>query len=130
MAHWAEGYVGMAYIPGELDCAVLAERVSREVFGRALALPHERASGGPFALPAQIQAALADYAERTDTPEEGDGVLLRARGRLTHIGIYCRIQGEPYVLHAVRGAGQVLLHAVRRLPSVGFEVEGYYRWLP
>lgn len=127
-AHWAERYVGIPYVVHEADCARLCERVRREQFAHALELPRE-AHDNPFARTATIATHARDFAVRTEQPQEGDGVLLIARGRLQHIGIYC-LPGElPHVLHAAPGAGAVVLHRVRDLARLGYKLEGYYRWL-
>jgi len=127
MAHWSDRYVGQPYVPGENDCAELAARVQREVFGREIALPSERAFG-LRGLTAQIDAARDDYGTRTDSPADGDAVLMRCRGKLSHIGVYCDLDGVGWVLHAVRNAGQVVRHRLRELPLQGLAVEGFYRW--
>lgn len=127
-AHWAEAYVGIPYVVHEADCARLAERVRREQFAHVLELPRE-SHDNPFARGATIAVHTRDFAVRTDEPKEGDGVLLLARGRLQHIGIYCLPGGVPHVLHADQGAGAVVLHRVRDLERLGFRLEGYYRWL-
>lgn len=125
--HWSAQYVGLPYVPDEHDCAALAERVQREVFGRDVHLPKERADG-LRGLTQQIEALKLDYAERTETPVDGDAVLMVGRGRLDHIGVYCLIGGQPYVLHAMRRVGSVCLHRIRELHELGLTVEGYYRW--
>lgn len=129
--HWSAHYVGQPYEPGSHDCAALAARVQREVFGRDITLPMPRAQG-LRGQSQQILAHQADYARRVITPdeqpEEGDAVLMRGRGRLNHIGVYCLIDGAGYVLHAMRDAGSVCLHRLRDLPSLGLPVEGFYRW--
>lgn len=124
---WWMPYIGRPYRPGEFDCADLAVTVQREVFGRDIALPsHAR---GAFAQSAQIRAHLADFGEPTRAPEPGDAVLLWARGRLAHIGVFYReLNGQPGVLHATSRAMQVTANALHTLPSLGLEVEGFYRW--
>lgn len=132
--HWSERYVGMPYVVDQFECADLCVLVNREVFRREIRLPairwhrgkrgHERYQ----AMTDQVAAAKDDYAEPTSAPEEGDAVLLLSRGRMSHIGTYCVIQGEPWVLHAVSWAGQALLTRIRELHLQGLQVEGYYRW--
>jgi hypothetical protein len=133
--HWSQQYVGRIYIEGEFDCADLARVVHREQFGREIRLPAHRwhaglaGAGRLRAMTAQIEALKDDYAVRTLQPREGDGVLLIGRGHLDHIGIYCVIEGVPWVLHAASNARQVVLHRVRDLPAQGLTVEGFYRWI-
>jgi len=125
--HWAEHYVGEPYIEGGNDCAALAARVQQEVFGRRIALPVERMSDYR-GWSRQIEMHRDDYADPVDAPAEGDAVLMVGRGRLNHIGTYCELNGAPCVLHAMKSAGQVVLHPIRDLGRYGLEVEGYYRW--
>lgn len=127
MTHWSADYVGQRYVPIENDCAALAVRVQREVFGRAIALPSERGAGS-LGLSRQIDHLRDDYAIPTERPAEGDAVLMKCNGRLSHVGVYCRIHGVEYVLHAMKNAGQVVLHRIRELDRVNLIVQGYYRW--
>lgn len=128
MAHWCEKFVGMPYIEEEFDCAHFVEQVMREQFGRELDLPKEHATDYR-AQQRQIAGAKADYIEATDTPREGDCVLIISRGRTEHIGVYCVINGLAYVLHNHRAAGRVCLHRIINLPAQGMAVENYYRWI-
>lgn len=127
MRHWSDRYLGRPYIEGEYDCAELCRQVLYAEFGRMVAIPVERGTI-PHGLSAQIAAHRDDLARRTLEPREGDGVLMRGRGRVNHLGIFCRIDGEPWVLHAHKGAGQVVRSRVRDLAGQGLPVEGYYRW--
>ncbi len=122
--HWTEAYIGLPYIEGDQDCAELVARVQREVFGRQVTVPRERADG-PFGKSAQIAQGAVDLADRVDSPVEGDAVLMTVRG-LWHVGVWFE-SGEPWVLHAVRSAGAVVAHRMRDLPGLGIKVDGFYR---
>lgn len=127
--HPAETYVGWAYNPATADCADLVMQVQREMFGREVSLPNGRPRGerGQAVLGARVR----QLATPTDTPTDGDLVLMREPGesRATHAGTYFHIQGEGWVLHATDRLGGVgLLHRVRDLPSFGCFIEGYYAW--
>jgi hypothetical protein len=126
-AHWSDRYLGLPYDEQAFDCAALAERVRREVFGQDLHLPSERRPG-PFGRSAQISQNIADCAVQTFTPADGDGVLLVCNGRLQHIGMYCVIAGEPWVVHNQAGQG-VTRRRVRELAKWGYRIEGYYQWI-
>lgn len=126
--HWSAAYVGLPYVKDEFDCAGLVERVLSEVFGWELNLPKERADD-LAGLSAQILSVQKDFALPVDPPAEGDGVLMVGRGRINHVGVFCEIGGEGYVLHNMRNAGQVCLHRVRELDRYGLRVEGFYRWI-
>ena len=73
-----------------------------------------------------------DYALPTIAPQEGDGVLMRAAARRRsighHIGVWCAVADEPYVLHCLRGVGSIF-HPIRALRCRALELEGVYRWL-
>ena len=125
MTHWSHQYIGKPYT--EADCAQLAILVLKNEFNQVVNLPTERGDN-VFSLSSQIAKHQGDYAEKTNRPTEGDAVLMRCRGRLNHIGIYCDISGQAYVLHALRGAGQACLHRLDALPGLSLEVEGFYRW--
>jgi hypothetical protein len=133
--HWSQRYIGMTYRPGEFDCADFARLVNREVFGREIRIPENRNYNGKDgvarlkAMTAQIHECRDAYVERTEKPAEGDGVLIVSRGAAAHIGLYCLINGEPWVLHCASDALQAVLHRVRDLARTGYSIEGYYSWL-
>ena len=65
------------------------------------------------------------------TSREGDGVLMAAAARRHslghHIGVWCAVAGEPYVLHCLKGVGSIL-HPIRDLDRRALVLEGVYRW--
>jgi len=123
--HWASKYVGTPY--SEYDCAELAVHVLHEQFGREINLPTTRGAG-VRGISNQISDLQSDFADETSEPAEGDAVLMRSRGRINHIGIYCYANGEPSVLHAMRNTGCTCLHKLRELQNLGLVLEGFYRW--
>ncbi len=127
--HWTEQYIGQPYVRGAADCAALAVQVRREVFGRDVpsAVEQERAASA-LGRARQMAEGVADYGQRIAAPVDGDVVLMHCCGRPSHVGVYCVIDGEPYVLHAMENAGMVVLHRLRDLPRVLLSVEGFYRW--
>ena len=137
MSHWAERYTStqLAYKDGEFDCADLVRLVRSEIFRHEIKLPKSREYVGKRgeakldAMAAQIRHVKADYAMLTHMPREGDGVLLISRGKPGHIGVYCVINGEPWVLHNASNAKRPVLHRIRELDRQGLAVEGYYRWI-
>ena len=145
-SHWAESYIGRPYVEGRHDCADFVVAVMREHFGRELTLPAHGA--GTRAWDRQIAALKGVYAvhvapeargtmgapEARGTmgmPREGDGVLMAAAARRHslghHIGIWCAVGGEPYVLHCLKGVGSIL-HPIRDLDRRALVLEGVYRW--
>jgi hypothetical protein len=132
--HWAERYVGRPYIEGEFDCADLARLVQQEVFKREIRLPASRDYAGKEgmakirAMSGQIEACKLDYAGPVATPVEGDAVLLISRAASSHIGTWCAIGGEGYVLHCTSRSKQAVLQRIRDLHLFGLKIEGFYRW--
>jgi hypothetical protein len=126
MRNWPEQYVGRPY--SEHNCAELAVLVQREQFGRHIELPTEMPSF--FGHQAKmIDLCKADYARPVESPIEGDAVLMKCRGRFSHVGVYCVIRAQGYVLHALKSSGQVVLHRLRDLERIGLTLEGFYRWI-
>lgn len=128
-----ERYVGLPYVPGEFDCADLAERVQRELFGRTIRLPKDR--NRPTDLRGMVREierlapSVARERPEYEQPETGDGVLLCV-GRLpVHIGIWFRLPAEDWVLHNDREARQSVLTRWRDLRLAGFTVGGIYEWI-
>lgn len=137
MGHWSDAYVGRAWVPGQFDCADLAQAVRADVFGHAIPLPSERTYLGLVgaarinAMRDQVRSLKDDFARRIEPGEavEGDAVLLVGRGRPDHIGIVCDIEGARWVLHAAAGPRQVVRTRLRDLGLAGYDIEGFYRWL-
>ena len=153
--HWAESYIGRPYVEGRHDCADFVAAVMREHFGRELTLPAHGAgtrawdrqiaalkgvyavhvapeARGTMGAPQARGSTVAPEARGTmGTPREGDGVLMAAAARRHslghHIGIWCAVAGEPYVLHCLKGVGSIL-HPLRDLDRRALVLEGVYRW--
>lgn len=130
MGHWSADYVGLPYVRGEADCAHLVCRVRREVFALpvpAAAMAARAASRLSRSL--QLWDGVDALGVETALPQEGDAVLMLCRGRPSHIGVFCVVDGERCVLHAMENVGQVVLHRLRDLPKCQLLIEGFYRWL-
>ena len=127
--HWAEQYIGQPYIANEADCARLVTRVRNEIF--KLPVPSDvevHRAASRLGRAAQMSDLVALYTEPSETPAEGDVVLMLCRGRPSHVGVYCEVDNEPCVLHAMENAGMVVRHRLRDLPKVFLTVEGFYKW--
>lgn len=125
--HWSDRYVGQPYVADVADCAVLAERVACEVFGKIVGLPAIHAEGY-IEQAKQIAELKNDYAIRIWAPRDGYPVLLIGRGQDCHIGVMCWIANEWWVLHANQAFGAVTRERLRVLTRLHFKVEGYYQW--
>lgn len=127
MGHWSDSYVGNAYIPETGDCAALAERVAREVFGKTVGLPTSHASTYRDQAK-QIMELRDSYATKLDAPKDGCPALFIGRGAVCHIGIMCWLANEFWVLHASQSAGFVIRQRLRDVTRVHFKLEGVYEW--
>lgn len=129
MNHWTERYIGQEYETGTADCARLLARVRHEEFG--LPVPSdievERAASR-LGRVGQMEDLVSEFGVKTESPVDGDAVLMVCRGRPSHIGVFAMVGGEPCVLHAMENAGHVVLHRIRDLSRVLLSVEGYYAW--
>jgi hypothetical protein len=129
MAHWSAAYIGQPYETGSADCARLLSQVRREVFH--LPVPEDievDRSASRLCRVGQMVDLVTEYGVATDTPEEGDAVLMFCAGRPSHIGVFCIVDSDPCVLHAMENAGMTVLHKIRDLDRVLIRVEGYYAW--
>jgi hypothetical protein len=129
MAHWSEQYIGKEYKIGEADCARLLSSVRREVF--CLPVPSDvevERKASRLQRVGQMTDLVNEYCEKTDTPLEGDIVLMLCRNRPSHIGVYCIVNNEASVLHAMENAKMVVLHRLRDLSKVFLSIEGFYKW--
>ncbi len=132
-AHWSETYIGRPHVAGAHDCVDLVAAVRAETFARPWSPPPR--AGSIRARDAQLGALAGEHARPLrpgETPEEGDGVLMRIAGRKRglghHVGVWCAPGGVPHVLHCQAGIGTVL-HPLAGLPARGLEATGVYRWL-
>lgn len=126
MTHWSDGYLDIPY--RELNCAELVERVLREQLGRDLHFPL-RENNNLFHQSALITAYARDFAIPIATPSDGCAVVLLARGRMAHVGLYCLIGGVGYVLHADSSFGSSTRPPMTRMVPPRYRIEGFYEWI-
>lgn len=127
MTHWSDSYIGRSYSIDDADCAALVIDVHADVFGGQVPADSQVTGLKRRVL---LRRLLSIVAAPTDSPIEGDIVLMLIDSeRDSHVGVYCVVDGEPCVLHAVQNAGQVVRTRLRQLRAVsGFAVAGYYKW--
>lgn len=127
--HWSSKYIGRPYVHGDSDCARLLSDVRVEVFGLPVPSIVDLGREKTALLRAnQIDQLVHEFGEQTQSPKDGDAVLMICAGRPSHVGVYCVINYEPCVLHAMQSAGMVVLHKIRDLDKYFLKVEGYYSW--
>lgn len=122
-------YAELAYCAESFDCADLVQRVQRELFGREVALPSTRPRG--TAGSAAVAAGAREFAKPTDTPRDGDLVLMIDHGqkRAGHVGVWFWLDHEAWVLHTSERLTRCALHRLRDLPQWGLRLEGIYAWV-
>lgn len=124
--HWSDSYIDISHTV--LDCGQLVQRVLHEQFGRAdIHFPQRQADDLEHRSGLIVQNQ-ADFAQRIEEPVDGCGVLMFARGRRAHIGLYCLILGVPYILHSDSLFGKSVRTPLARM-RLRYRVEGFYQWL-
>lgn len=119
----------LPYCAATFDCADLVVLAQRELFGRDVQLPNGRPRG--LAGSAAIGELSRPYGCRTDSPQDGDMVLMIESGtkRPGHVGVFFHLAHEAWVLHTTQKTCCSVLHRVADLPDFGLRIEGYYAWL-
>jgi hypothetical protein len=127
--HWSEQYIGRPYKLGEADCAALCiDVIENEFLGQVPDFCKTYRENTRLKRADQLEQLAKQATVQTDNPAEGDVVLMLCKGRPSHVGIYCFVDNEPSVLHAMENVKMVVLHRIRDLPRYFLAVEGYYKW--
>nr|BDD43792.1 tail assembly protein [Spirochaetaceae bacterium] len=123
-------YIGIPYREGGrdltgTDCWGLAVLVLGEVYGiRLPSLTGEYSHDDREELERFVDTTKATVkAHVTESPEPGDLVVLKYRGRSTHIGVYV---GDGLVLHNVGGTHTSRIERADS-PGIARRIEGWYR---
>ena len=109
------------------DCADFVEWVQRDLYGRHIRIPNGRPRGD--AGPPVLASMAAQFVRPTDTPADGDLVLMFDRGQTNpgHCGLYFFFDHQPQVLHLPERGGSAI-HRVSDLPELDLRIQGYYAW--
>lgn len=131
--HWAGGYLGIPFVPhgrteDGLDCWGLVQKILMEqfeIFLPSLDNTYHELSIKSNAV-AVSEAILTLPLVLTETPIEGDIVLLTLTGIPAHVGVYCIVDKIPMVLHAdpLGRCGSRLSRISD--PNIASRIEGYY----
>ena len=74
MTHWSEKYIGQPYVIGDADCAHTLAMVRREVFNEPVPTDIEvERKASALGRVGQMVDLVAEYGEKTVSPQEGDG---------------------------------------------------------
>lgn len=125
MLHWTFKYMDMEY--KNMNCSKFVEHVLRDHFKRDYSFPQSQ--GSLFNQSLQIKESVPTFAERTDSPQDGDLVVMHGKRRLCHVGLYLKIGREEFVFHTESSMKTAALHRFRDLSLYGYSIEGIYSWL-
>lgn len=120
---WSDKYIGIPY--ADMNCGALVKHVMQAEFGRTINLPTDN-SGNIFSNSATVINHKDSVARRIALPVDGCPVLMLARGRMAHVGLYVA-QGAGYILHAHSGFKTSVCQPIGSLHDV--IIEGYYEWI-
>ena len=124
-------YIGLPYSARHFDCGDLAILLQKELFGNEVELAGKRLRPLNPDRQAEVLALYcADLGEKTETPQDGDAILMREVGSnsVGHIGTYFLASYTPSVLHTSEVLGGSRLHRLSDLPGLGLSITGYYKW--
>lgn len=112
-----------------MDCVDLTFLIQKSVFDRNYEIePRER--GNIFYFTSFLKRHLTEFLDgKTDSPKDGDCVLLKHRGRLCHVGTLHIHKGKKYIVHTMDSFFYSCIHEFDKIGKYGFlEVEGIYSW--
>jgi len=128
MSHWTMKYLGQPWTP-EQNCYYWFRRVMVEQFGRDGLPPDvavsERGSAR-LAMRELTDKAAERYGwTRTESPCEGDAVMLAEGKRSSHIGVVVYFKEKLMVIHARKNTGVVMSDAMG-LKINNLKITGYW----
>lgn len=124
MKHWADKYLKLT---SKMDCSELVEYVLRDHFNVNYAFP--KGTGSVGSRSKLIRDTMPLYTKKTDTPKEGDLVLMNGNRLLCHVGMLIKVNNQDYVLHTDARMKTVAVHKIKELASIGYTLGGFYEWL-
>ncbi|HQK38758.1 MAG TPA: hypothetical protein PLO52_01425 [Flavobacterium alvei] len=123
---WSTDFLDIAY--DTMDCVELTFFIQRAIFNRKFEI-ESREPGNIFYYAQFLKRHINEFLiGKTDQPQDGDCVLIKNRGRLSHVGTLHIFKGKKYILHTMDCFNFSCLHDFDRLKSYGLEVEGIYKW--
>lgn len=65
---------------------------------------------------------------KSDNPKDFDLVIMNAKHRLAHVGLFVTINESPFVLHTFFRSESILRTEIKDLFLIGLNLEGFYKW--
>lgn len=124
--HWSCKFLSIPY--SELNCAEFVEFVLKKQFKLHFYFPQNR--GSIFSQSADLKKYIKTFVhpEKTNSPEEGDLVVMNGIRRMCHVGLLVKIKNDMFVLHTQKNLGCACLHKLKDIPNYGLNLEGIYKW--
>jgi len=130
MSHWTMKYLGQPWTP-EQNCYYWFRKIMVDEFGHDGLPPNVEVSeqgSARLAMRELTDEAVARHGwTPTETPREGDAVMLAEGKRASHIGVVVYLQEKLFVAHAQKGAG-VVLSGVLGLKMNNLKITGYWTY--
>lgn len=125
---WTDKYVGIPYNLETTNCGWLVSTVLKEEFDRDITVPSE-ADEHFIRRSIQVSDTLHSQFEKVELKDakDGDIVLMKVRGRLSHVGIFVKIGSTKYVLHTTKGSQSVLQTFKSIEQQTTMSIEGIYQ---
>lgn len=125
--HWSCKYIGLLY--SDYNCAEFIKLIIKKELGVDLILPQDL----PNRIDKQSQLInnkVYEYIELNsdEKNKDFDLVLMSARRRFCHIGLFVIINNESYVLHSIGTKTRSCLHRIKDLNLHSISCEGVYKW--
>lgn len=121
--HWARKYIMIPFRP--YNCAAFVEFVLKDHFKCEMVFPQTTLNRNKdIELIKQFTLTL----KRTDTPEDGDIVLMDGYREACHVGVYADINGVGHVLHSDVNIKSSAIHRISDLFNYRYFLNGYYKW--
>lgn len=128
MSFWTDKYVGIPYDLETTNCGWLVSTVLKEQFDTEIQVPSE---ADEHFIRRSIQVSDTLNKQFVKIPErdaqDGDIVLMKVRGRLSHVGIFVKIGTTRYVLHTTKGHHSILQSFKNLKMTTAMHIEGIYR---
>lgn len=124
--HWAIQYLGQPWVEHDNDCWAFFRRVSADHFQRELSIIEIDTANLRACIDQFLNHTEHRYWKKTDTPTDGDAVLMSQGHMPTHVGMWLDVDGGG-VLHCVKGAG-VIFTKTSQLRVLGYKVVAYYAY--
>lgn len=125
-AIWAHEYIGQPWIAGEHDCWAFFRKVQAAHFGRAVPVINVNADDILACVRAFTGHDERNQWHETETPTEGDAVLMSQHLQPTHVGVWIDVDGGG-VLHCIKGSG-VVFSSPQNLLQLGYNLLAAYRY--